>query len=86
MLDFSPAGTPITSREAALALLRPLAAAAAVPGQGIEAELQRTLLRALLKWGLVENGSSFGLKAVAKQQVRMPCLVEVALCRMAVGR
>ncbi len=69
MLDFSPAGTPITSREAALALLRPLATAAAVPGQGIEAELQRTLLRGLLERGLIEQSGRFGLRSVAQQQV-----------------
>lgn len=72
-------GTPITSRAAALSLLRPLAAAAAVPGQGIEAELQHTLLRALLEHGLVEQGGRFGLRSVAKQQARVQG-VELGVC------
>lgn len=68
MLDFSPVGTPIENRAAALSLLRPLAASG-VRGPGIEASLQRTLLQALLEQGLVGEDGRFGLRPVAQQQV-----------------
>lgn len=69
-LDWTPAGSGVDSREAALALLRPLTVAA-VPGttSPLQTGLQRALLAALLERGLQERADRWLLRSVAKQQV-----------------